>query len=116
MKIIHYSEQDTIMIDNEKARDVSGRVVIDSANGAKKNFMRIFELKKDSYTPRHFHDLEHAVFVYSGNGEVLFNCQWVHVNSGNVIFIPGEEEHQFRNIEKNLFTFVCLVPSDAPKM
>ncbi len=116
MKIKHYLEERAVVIDNEIATNVVGRVVIGSKDDASNFFMRVFELKKGAHTPKHSHEWEHEIFVHSGKGEILCKGKWVGVGSGNVIFIPGGDEHQFRNLEEDLFTFICLVPSSAPEM
>ncbi len=116
MKIIKYSEVTPTFIDNDMAKGVAGRVLIGKADGADNFCMRIFELSKEGYTPRHSHDWEHEIFVYSGQGAVFFNGEWTEIESGHSIFIPGNEEHQIKNISDNPFIFVCLIPAGVPEL
>ena len=67
-------------------------------------------------TPRHTHEWEHEVFVHKGRGQVMIDNEWHNLSEGSAVFIPANVEHQFRNTDDELFTFVCLVPSGAPEL
>ena len=56
------------------------------------------------------------MFIHAGAGEVYGNGQWQPMQAGNVLFIPGHEEHQMRNTGKELLVVVCLVPASAPEL
>jgi quercetin dioxygenase-like cupin family protein len=116
MKIMHYTEQEPVLFDSNATKGVSGRVVIDQKDGAKTFCMRIFELSKDGFTPCHSHDWEHEIFIHSGDGEVLNNGKWSKLSKGYVLFIPGNEEHQIKNIGEKPLIFACLIPSNAPEI
>ena len=115
MKIIDYSSIVPTRFDNELAKGVSGRVVIGSADHANNFCMRIFEVAPGGHTPRHSHPWEHEIFIHSGSGEV-WNQNWRSLSVGNVIFIPGNEEHEIRNSGDVPLVFVCLIPSGAPEL
>ena len=116
MKVMHYSDAPAKILDQEPAKGVKGRVVIGKKDGAANFCMRVFELSPGGYTPRHTHDWEHEIFVHSGKGVVLRGETKLEVDPGNVIFIPGGEDHQLRNAGDGIFTFVCLIPSRAPEI
>lgn len=116
MKVTNYSEVESRIFDGGPAKGVKGRVVIGRADGAERFCMRVFELAPDGHTPLHSHEWEHEVFVHSGNGVVLRDGNWVQVTTGDVIFIPGNEEHQFKNTGTRPLVFVCLIPSGPPEL
>jgi len=116
MHIKKYVEIKPTHYNNEKAKGVTGRVALGKNDGANNFCMRVFEIAPDGNTPKHAHAWEHEIFVHSGEGEVFGHGQWHKVKSGNVILIQGNEEHQIRNSGKELFTFVCLIPSNAPEL
>lgn len=116
MKIIHYSEAEAKTFDGGAAKGVKGRVVIGKADEAHRFCMRVFELAPGGHTPCHTHDWEHEIFIHSGQGSVLREGQWVPVATGNVIFVPGNEEHQIKNTGDEPFTFVCLIPSGVQEL
>ena len=61
------------------------------------------------HSPRHSHDYEHEVFIVSGSGTVLLEGRENPVRSGDVVYVPADEEHQFRAGPDGL-RFLCLVP------
>ena len=116
MKVIHYEEIEPTRFHNSVAKEVEGRVVIGRADGAENFCMRLFELAPGGHTPFHQHPWEHELFFHKGEGEVYCNGDWLPVGPGSVVFIPGEEEHQIRNLSSAPLTFVCLVPPEAPEL
>ncbi len=116
MKVVNYKDVLPVVMDNEMVKNVAGRVMIGKEDGAKHFCMRLFEMDKDGYTPKHIHDWEHEVFVHAGTGEVLIENKWFPVSEGSAIFIPANIEHQFRNTSDETFTFICLIPSGAPEL
>jgi quercetin dioxygenase-like cupin family protein len=116
MKIMPYTDVKPTLIDNDKAKGIAARVVIGKNDGAHNFCMRIFEISAGGNTPKHAHDWEHEIFVHSGAGEVYCNGKWKSATAGNVVFIPGNEEHQIRNPGKDAFVFACLIPSTAPEL
>ncbi len=116
MKIIKYSDVPPTRFDNGPARGVAARVVIGKADGARNFCMRVFEIAPDGHTPKHAHDWEHEMFVHAGRGEVYGNGKWQPMAAGNVIFIPGNEEHQMKNTGTEPLVVVCLIPAGAPEL
>ena len=117
MKILHWEEANSQKFDVENVvKAVTGRVIIGKDDGADNFCMRMFEIGEGGNTPRHSHDWEHEIFVYSGHGEVLSGKEWVPLTTGHCVFIPANEEHQIRNAGIDPLRFVCLVPSKAPEL
>ena len=116
MKIRKYSDVEPVYFDSDVAKGVAGRVLIGKDDGANHFCMRLFELSKGGYTPRHSHDWEHEIFVHSGLGEVLNKDEWINVKSGYSIFIPGQLEHQIRNTGDDPLVFVCLIPKGPAEL
>ena len=116
MKVIHYTEEEPKVFDQSPAKGVAGRVVIGKADGADNFCMRVFELSPAGHTPRHSHSWEHEIFVHTGKGAVLQNGQWVNIEQGDAVFIPGNEEHQLKNTGTDMLVFVCLIPSGVDEL
>ena len=116
MKIIHYSEAEPKHFDADNVKGVTGRVVIGKADQANNFCMRFFELSEGGFSPRHSHEWEHEIIIHSGKREVLCEEEWIPVNTGHVIFIPGNEDHQIRNAGEDPLVFACLIPSGAPEL
>lgn len=116
MKVVHYTEALGQTFDGDIVKNVTGRVVIGKDDGALNFCMRVFTIGQDGFTPRHSHEWEHEIFVHSGKGQVFRNGQWADVQAGSAIFIPGNEEHQLRNVGDEEFTFVCLIPKGVSEL
>jgi quercetin dioxygenase-like cupin family protein len=72
--------------------------------------MRLFEVEPEGHTPQHSHEWEHEVFILGGEGIVVGKEGEEKVKHGDVIFMPSNETHQFRNIGSDNLKFLCLVP------
>jgi len=116
MKIIHYQEAAEKKYPRDQAIGAAGRVVIGEADGAKNFCMRVFEIAPGGITGKHAHEWEHEVFVHAGKGAILQKGKWKSLSTGSVIFIPGNEEHQLKNIGEEPFIFVCVIPSGPPEL
>ena len=117
MKIVsHYEAIDSQKFDGEVVKGVTGRIAIGQDDGAPNFCMRIFTIAPGGYTPRHSHDWEHEILIHEGSGQVFKQGEWVDVTTGTVVFIPGNEEHQFRNNSDGDLTFACLIPKGAPEL
>ncbi len=116
MKIIDYKEAQSTEINNEVAQGVTGRVVIGKDDGAPNFCMRMFTLAPGGFTPRHSHDWEHEILIHDGNGKVFKDGEWVAIERGSVIFIPGGDEHQFKNDSDSDLVFACLIPSGVAEL
>jgi quercetin dioxygenase-like cupin family protein len=110
MKLIHYKKVKAERIDGSEPKDVKIRWAINKADGAKNFALRVFELKPGGHTPYHSHKWEHEVFIKKGKGKLICEGKNFPLKEGDVIFIPGEEKHQFLNSSRGIFEFICIVP------
>ncbi|MEM9066360.1 MAG: cupin domain-containing protein [Planctomycetota bacterium] len=108
IRSLHDVDLEPVQMDG--AEGASMAVMIGKADGAPSFSMRQFEVAPGGYTPRHSHDYEHEVIVLSGRGEVLLDGDYRPIKAGDVVFVPADEEHQFRVVGAEPFRFVCLVP------
>ena len=117
MKIVpHYTDSPYQEFDGDVVKGVTGRVVIGKEDGAPNFCMRMFSLAPGGFTPRHSHDWEHEILIHEGTGQVFREDKWVDVERGSIVFIPGNEEHQFRNNSDDELVFACLIPEGAPEL
>jgi len=115
MKIINSENieaQDIIM---EGVKNVRKRSLITEKDGAPNFALRLFELGLGGNTPYHKHPWEHEVFVLDGNGEVISEDGNEALGEGSVVFVPGEQFHQFKNTGERPFKFLCIVPLEGDK-
>jgi len=86
------------------------RVMIGEPEGAPHFILRHFQLEPGGFTPRHSHPWEHEVYVLAGKGAVLGGDREDKLEPGKAVFIPPDEEHQFRAATDNPLTFLCIIP------
>ena len=77
--------------------------------------MRRFSVAPGGSTPKHQHPYEHEVLILAGEGIVFGNGREQPLNTGDVLFVPANELHQFRNTGTVPLQFICLVPAFVHK-
>ena len=91
------------------------RVAISARDGASNFAMRFFEVGPGGHTPLHQHPYEHEIYVIEGQGTVWRDGKEVPLTNGDVLFIPADEQHQFKNTAGTSFKFMCLIPAKFQK-
>ena len=86
------------------------QVLVGPEDGAENFVLRRFTLEPGASTPHHDHDLEHEIIVLEGEGTIIADDGEHPVTSGDVVFIPPDERHQFRNTGTTTYRMICLVP------
>ena len=84
--------------------------MVGEPDGAPSFSMRQFEVSPSGYTPLHSHGHEHEVFVLEGSGELTGADQTWPLRAGDVVFVPPQEQHNFRNTGDGPFRFICCIP------
>ncbi|MBS7627117.1 cupin domain-containing protein, partial [Candidatus Bathyarchaeota archaeon] len=95
MKIINYKD-----VEAKKPEEGSGltiRWLITKDMGAENFAMRFFEVAPGGFSPLHKHPWEHEVFILDGEGIVTDGKDDRRFRQGDAVFIPPNEEHQFKN-------------------
>ncbi|MFG0291845.1 MAG: cupin domain-containing protein [Phycisphaerales bacterium JB065] len=96
-------------VEMDGVKGVSMSVMIGRADGAPHFALRSFTVEPGGHAPRHSHDYEHEAYIVSGTGEVLLDGEYRPLKQGDVVYVPADEEHQFR-AGPNGMRFLCLVP------
>jgi quercetin dioxygenase-like cupin family protein len=109
MKVFHYENAEAIDAE-EGASKLKVRWLITKETGAENFVMRLFEMEPEGHSPFHAHPWEHEVFILDGKGYVVSEDGEVRFRSGDVIFVPPNEKHQFKNDGAESLRFLCLIP------
>ena len=94
----------------KQSKNLKVRWLITKETGAENFAMRLFEMGSDGHTPLHSHDWEHEVFILEGEGLVVGGEEEKPFKAGDVIFVPANELHQFKNNSQTSVKFLCLIP------
>ena len=109
-KVVHYSDVPAQVFGDE-APGTHIRWLIDKEHdGAPVAALRMIEIGQGGNSPRHTHPYEHENYVIDGVGQVFIEDQWHDLKTGDVVFIPPDVLHQYRNAGETIFKFLCMVP------
>ena len=111
-KVVHYSQIDSKEF-GPTAPGASIRVLIDEHDGAPVYKLRMIEISPGGFSPDHSHPYEHENFVVEGIGQVNLNGKWNDLKPGDVVFVPANHRHQYRNAGDQTFKFLCGIPVDS---
>jgi quercetin dioxygenase-like cupin family protein len=110
IKIINFKD---VRIDEVKESGIQGvtiRWLISQKDGAPNFAMRIFEVAPGGFTPYHKHSWEHEVFILEGKGLLVTDEKNLPLKKDDAVFVPPDENHQFKNDSEEKFIFICLIP------
>jgi quercetin dioxygenase-like cupin family protein len=110
MLIRNIDETPTAPVEMEGVSGAGMAVMVGRADGAPNFALRHFRVEAEGHTPRHRHDYEHEVFIVEGKGSVLLDGEFREIRGGDVLYVPANEEHQFRADRGEALRFLCVVP------
>lgn len=113
MKVKHSTEVSLAAVEVEGAVGVKLQWLISREDRPENFCMRLFELAPGGHTPLHGHPWEHEVYVLEGEGSIVTPVGQTPLAPQSVIYVPSDEEHQFRNTGATPFKFLCMVPKTA---
>lgn len=94
-----------------KAGELTSIQVLISAQEGPNFAMRRFVMEPGGGMPRHTNTVEHEQYVLHGHARVGIGEEEFEVEAGNVVFIPQGIPHWYRNVGKDNFEFLCLIPN-----
>ncbi len=97
--------------DNNDADRASRQVIIGSEDGSPHFHMRYFAVQPGGHTSldRHAHD--HGVYVLHGRARLRLGNEEHEIGVGDIVYISGNEVHQFFPLGEEPFGFLCIVPA-----
>jgi quercetin dioxygenase-like cupin family protein len=111
MKVQPLESHDQKPVQMEGAAGARMRMLVGPAENASVFHMRHFEVDPGGYTPHHQHDYEHEILILKGQGEASSEAGDRSFKAGDVIWVPPNEKHQFRNTGDTPLEFICLIPA-----
>jgi quercetin dioxygenase-like cupin family protein len=108
MSVKHTHEIEAMIV--EAGTGTTMQVLIPPEEGP--NFaMRRFVMQPGGGIPNHKNMVEHEQYVLNGHAEIGIADETFKVHKGDVVFIPAEVSHWYKNIGEDAFEFLCLVPN-----
>lgn len=98
--------------DNSAANRATRQVLIGYDDQSPHFHLRYFAVQPGGHTSldRHAHD--HGVYVLHGRARLLLSEEQYEIGVGDVVYIPGDEVHQFVAEGAEPFGFLCIVPAN----
>lgn len=97
-------------ITHPDAKDAFMKVLVSEKEGWDSHVMRVVEVEKDGFTPKHAHPWPHINYVIEGKGSLMINGEEHPLEAGTYAFVPDNALHQFRNLGDHMLKFICIVP------
>ncbi len=114
MKLNRRNTEDFKDVVMDGATDVKIRILVGPEQGSNDILMRHFKVLPGGNTPEHTHPFEHVVKVEKGKGVVIDSSRTEHeVTAGDSLFVPPDEQHQFKNPFDADFEFLCIIPGSV---
>jgi quercetin dioxygenase-like cupin family protein len=98
-------------VNEEGLRYVTKHILIGEDEGAPNYIMRFFHLEPGGHSKLERHPQEHEVIILNGVGEVQIAETTYSVKPFDVVFIEGNELHQFRALKDQELGFICVIPN-----
>lgn len=92
-------------------KGVTAKVLIGPAEGAPHFRIRYFRVQPGGCTSLDQHPHEHGVFILHGRASVVLGDDEVEVGPRDVVYVPGDEVHQFRALGDEPLGFLCVIPA-----
>jgi quercetin dioxygenase-like cupin family protein len=115
MIVGNYLNLEAKTIDSSEAKNAKMKVLVDAKSGWEDYVMRVVEVEENGYTPKHSHPWQHINYIISGTGELMIDGKINEVEEGSFAYVPANALHQFKNVGKKSFKFICIVPKEGHK-
>ncbi|MEM9419013.1 MAG: cupin domain-containing protein [Planctomycetota bacterium] len=95
------------------AEGVTMKLMVGRDDGVPNFAMRLFTVQPGGQTPKHAHNYEHEVMIVEGQAQVFDATIDAErpAKAGEVLYIPANQLHQFRNASDARLRFMCMVPT-----
>jgi quercetin dioxygenase-like cupin family protein len=111
----HLNQTEKKYISNPQAKNAFMKVLVSEKEGWEDYVMRVVEVEKEGYTPKHQHPWPHINYVIQGQGEIMIDGVLNPVEAGSYAFVPADTLHQYKNTGDDVFKFICIVPKHGHK-
>jgi quercetin dioxygenase-like cupin family protein len=97
--------------ENSGADKATRQILIGTDENSPNFHMRYFAVQPGGHTTLEQHAHEHGVYVLHGRAHLRLENNEYELNAGDVVYISGNEVHQFFVSGQEPFGFLCVVPA-----
>ncbi|MBY9001171.1 MAG: cupin domain-containing protein [Candidatus Heimdallarchaeota archaeon] len=111
MKKIHYTDVEELKVEDYGSTSTTIRWLITKEKDGATNFaLRRFEVQPGGEIGMHNHPQEHEIYILSGEIEVITETESFTAKTNDVLYVPPEEVHGYKNNGSKTVSFLCVVP------
>jgi len=97
--------------ENSNAKRATRQILIGPEENSPHFHMRYFAVQPGGHTSLDQHPHDHGVYVLHGRASLRLGDEEHELHAGDVVYIAGNEVHQFFTIGEEPFGFLCVVPA-----
>ena len=97
--------------ENSGADRATRQVLIGNDEQSPHFHMRYFAVQPGGHTSLDQHAHDHGVYILHGRARLRLNDTEQELNAGDVVYISGNDIHQFFTVGEEPFGFLCVVPA-----
>jgi quercetin dioxygenase-like cupin family protein len=97
--------------ENSGADKATRQIMIGSEEQAENFHLRYFAVQPGGYTSLDQHAHDHGVYMLHGRARLRLGEEEHELGPGDVVYISGNEVHQFFALGDEPFGFLCIVPA-----
>ena len=97
--------------ENSGAERATRQILIGNEKDAPHFHLRYFAVQPGGHTSLDQHAHDHGVYVLHGRASLRLGEEVYELQVGDVVYIPGNEIHQFFTRGEEPFGFLCVVPA-----
>lgn len=92
------------------SNNATKQVLIGHDDGAPNFEVRAFTIPPHGFSSLDQHPHDHGVLILHGKTRVMLGESFEELEAGDVVYIPGNERHQFENLTEDPMVFLCIIP------
>lgn len=97
--------------ENSDAEGATRQILIGNDENSPHFHMRYFAVQPGGHTSLDQHAHDHGVYIVHGSARLRLGDEDHELHTGDVVYITGNEIHQFFASDEEPFGFICVVPA-----
>lgn len=111
MKKKHYTDEEELQVTDYESTGTTVRWLITrEKEGAPRYALRRFEIQPEGQIGLHEHPQEHEIYCLHGKGEVYTSKEKFEIKKDDVLYVPPDEKHGYKNTGDEPLVFLCIIP------
>ncbi len=98
--------------ENSGADHATRQILIGNEEDSPHFHLRYFAVQPGGHTSLDQHAHDHGVYIVHGRARLRLGNEEHEINAGDVVYITGNEIHQFFTFGEEPLGFLCIVPAN----